>query len=90
VDGDAHDEILLADHGCSQQQKRQQNEEAIQDRAVLPSSCGERRWRPWEVSPRALVVARSWGAHRDVLMTAMNRNYLEKLELGKRQLYGRD
>jgi len=35
-------------------------------------------------------VAESRGPHRDSLMTAMNRNYLEKLELGKPQLYGRE
>jgi len=29
-------------------------------------------------------VAESRGAHRDSMMTTMNRNYLEKLELGKR------
>jgi hypothetical protein len=32
----------------------------------------------------ALAAAIGWGAHRDSLMTAMNCNYLEKLELGKR------
>jgi hypothetical protein len=42
------------------------------------------------VSLRARVVAESRGAHRDILMRAMNCNYLEKLELGKRQLYGRE
>jgi hypothetical protein len=29
-------------------------------------------------------VAKSRGAHRNSMMTTMNRNYLEKLELGKR------
>ena len=32
---------------------------------------------------RALMAADELGAHRDSLMTAMNCNYLEKLELGK-------
>jgi hypothetical protein len=29
-------------------------------------------------------VAETRGTHRDSMMTTMNRNYLEKLELGKR------
>ena len=32
----------------------------------------------------AHVVAKPWGTHRDSMMTTKNRNYLEKLELGKR------
>jgi hypothetical protein len=30
------------------------------------------------------VAAEAQGTHKDILMTAMNRNYLEKRELGKR------
>jgi hypothetical protein len=84
MDDDANDEILLADNRDRQQQKRQQTEEAIPDRTVLPNSCGGRRWRPRRVSLGAHVVAEPRGTHRDSMMTTMNRNYLEKIELGKR------
>src|SRR5208283_2797043 len=84
VDADANDEILLADRGYRQQQKCQPTQEAIPNRPTVPNSCGERRWRPVRVSLRARVVAESRGAHRGSMMTTMNRNYLEKLELGKR------
>ena len=83
VGNDADDEVLLGENGGSQEHKCQQNEEAIPDRTVLANSCGGRKWRARRVSLRAHVVAESRGAHRDRMMTAMNRNYLEKLELGK-------
>jgi hypothetical protein len=51
---------------------------------MLPNSYAGRRWRPIRVSLGAHVVAETGGRHRDSMMTAMNRNYLEKIELGKR------
>ncbi len=84
MNGDSDDEVLLANHGDGQQQKRHQTEEAIPDRTVVPNSSGGKRWRPRRVSLRAHVVAESRGPHKNSLMMAMNRNYLEKLELGKR------
>jgi hypothetical protein len=84
VDNDGNDEILLADNRSRQQQKRQPDEQEIAGRAPPPNTLGRRRWRPNRLSLRARVVAKSRGPHRDDLMTAMNCNYLEKLELGKR------
>jgi hypothetical protein len=84
MDSDADDEILLADNRDCQQQKRQQTKEAIPDRTQLPNSYAERRWRPRRVSLGAHVVAKTGGTHRDSMMTTMNRNYLEEIELGKR------
>jgi hypothetical protein len=46
VDFDFDDEVLLGEDGGGQEDKREQNEEAIQDGDAAPSSCGERRWRP--------------------------------------------
>jgi hypothetical protein len=84
VDNDADNEILLTKNRDRQQQKRQQSEEAIPDRTQLPNSYAGRRWRPRRVSLGAHVVAEPRGTHRDSMMTTMNRNYLEKIELGKR------
>ena len=84
MDADADDEVLLANNRDRQQQKRQQTEEALPDRAMLPNSYAGGRWRPGRVSLGAHVVAETGGTHRDSMMTTMNRNYLEKIELGKR------
>jgi hypothetical protein len=84
MDADEDDEILLANNRDRQQQKRQQSQEAIPDKTRLPNSYAGRRWRPGRVSLGAHVVAGTGGTHRDSMMTAMNRNYLEKIELGKR------
>jgi hypothetical protein len=84
VNLDLDNEILLADQRRGCQHERQQNKHAVPDGLVPPNSCGGRRWRPSRLSLRARVVAESRGPHRDYLMTAMNCNYLEKLELGKR------
>jgi maltooligosyltrehalose synthase len=84
MDGDADDEILLAHDRDRQQQKRQQTEEAIPGRTQLPNSYAGGRWRPIRVSLGAHVVAETAGTHTDSMMTTINRNYLEKIELGKR------
>jgi hypothetical protein len=84
MDCDTDDQVLLANHGDGQQQKREQAEETVPDRTALPNSCGERRWRPRLISLRAHFAAGSRGPRRNSLMMAMNRNYLEKVELGKR------
>jgi len=83
VNADIDDQVLLADSRDSQEQKGEQTEDAIPDRPALPNSCGERTWRPKRLTLRARVAERQ-GARGDSMMTAMNRNYLEKLELGKR------
>jgi len=84
MDSDVDDEVLLADSRERQQQKRQQTKEAIPGRTQLPNSYAGGRWRPIRVSLGAHVVAETGGTHRDSMMTTMNRNYLEKIELGKR------
>jgi hypothetical protein len=84
VDDDADNQVLLAENRGSQQQKCQETEQSIPDRTMPPNPCSGGRWRPGRESLRAHVVAMPRGAHRDSMMTTMNRNYLEKLELGKR------
>jgi hypothetical protein len=96
VNLDANDEVLLARNGGDEERENEQNEEAIpdasQDGTVLPNTCGERSWRPrvvyrWfsrVISPGARVAAGTRRARRNSMMTAMNCNYLEELELGKR------
>jgi len=82
---DADDQVLLAKRWeREQQQKGEQAEEAGQDRATPPNSWKEREWSVAWATVGALVAAEARGAHKDILMRAMNRNYLEKLELGKR------
>src|SRR5208283_2106279 len=88
MDHDADDEVLLGCQRGNQERKRYANEKAIADGRALPNTCGERSWRPrgvsrW-VSPGAQVTAGTRRAHRNSMMTAMNRYYLEKLESGKR------
>src|SRR5208282_2124864 len=84
VHDDADDEILLAKNGGGQERKREPSEEPIPAATPPPNSWGERRWRPGGRALPARVVAQRRAPRRDYLMTAMNCNYLEKLELGKR------
>jgi hypothetical protein len=74
----------LAEDGNGEKQQCEQSEDANADRAAPPNSWSQRSWRPRGGVPRALVVAESQGTRRNILMTTMNRNYLEKPELGKR------
>ena len=81
---DADDEILLGEERGGQEQKDDETKQTAPERTVAPNSFDIRRWRPGTVPLRAHIVAGALSPHRDRMMTAMNRNYLEKLELGKR------
>ena len=84
VHDDADNELLLAKNGSGEKQEHKPAENPVPSRTTPPNSWGERRWRPSGRALRARVVAQPRAPHRDYLMTAMNCNYLEKLELGKR------
>ena len=77
VDHDANDEVLLGGDGSNHERQSEQNEEAIPDGAVPPNTCSGRSWSPRGVSKRAHVAAGTRRAHRNSMMTAMNRNHLK-------------
>jgi hypothetical protein len=83
VNLDADDQVSLPESGCDEQQGSDQAEQAQED-GTAPSFVTGGNWSAAEVPLRARVAAEGENPHRDILMTAMNRNYLERRALGKR------
>ena len=94
---DADDQIGLTRQRKGKNEEQKNSDGPNQPRPTPQAGCvgrlrGAARPVVWVI---ATAIARqtarfsrygvaAWGAHRDSLMTAMNCNYLEKLELGKR------
>src|SRR5208283_2904448 len=84
MDLDADDQVSLPESGCDNQQGSDQAEQAEEDGTMAPGFLTGGNWSAAEVPLRARVAAEGQNPHRDILMTAMNCNYLERRALGKR------
>ena len=80
--GDYSDDQILLCEGVPHQQEKKKSKQLEKEESMSLDSA--RKGYSWpRTSLRARVAAEAQGSHRDILMTAMNCNDLEKRALGK-------